>query len=195
MKVVLITIQFLYGITQVEISNKYMVTYNYYGKDLNPKDVLIFDFEKESLYKVNPQTYKFQKENLRALNAIPQNELLWSHKLEDSLYLEKYNCEVYLETYKVGQSKIHQRESVLKIKKVYGKLVELDSLELDKSALAYIPFVGNSIKENSSITFSCHEVNDFQDKSESILIYEIKNTNCKSEFSVFAKRILNIISD
>ncbi len=191
--IVIFTLRLLYGITYIEISEQYMVTYNIYENSEQCKDATLYDFNKELAFTINLEDCNYNVMSFERLINQNKNELLSSKKLNTLCFRDIYDIELFLEEYKVAFNKLNSATMPLQIKKAYGNIPALELLQLDKNHYSLIPYIGSSYLINSLFTFSCFEVNNLNEENNDILVYKIDDIEYVKTFSDQAMEIIKVI--
>ena len=180
MKVVYIVIQLLYGILIIEVSDSYMVSYNYYEEETIPKGFLVIDYSSDSYYRAKHETDKIVK--LDNLRSAVKEEVLFSEKVKDTLFLEKFKCQVIKE-----HTRLEKPKSQTKI--TQGDILMLRELKLEDKNYAYLPCIGSSFQETNLFNFATYFITD----NDSALSHRVIEIEERQGFSEIATEMINLI--
>ena len=185
MKVVYIVTQLLIGFTVMEISDSFLVEYNYYYEENNnPRDFIVFDFSSGNFHRIDNETNKiYETESLRTvyMNRMKE-EILYTEKIKDTLFLRKFDCQVIAEHTRLEKPSI-------KTEKIIGDITVLRQLKLEDENYAYLPSIGNSIRDKGLFTFAAYFITD----DHSTILHRVTEIEERQGFSEIATEMINLI--
>ena len=180
MKVVYIVIQLLYGFLMIEVSDSFMVSYNYYEGESNPKDFLIIDYSSDNYYEIENKTKKVNK--LESLRSVVKEEVIYTEKVKDTLFLENFECRVIAEHTRL-------KKPSTKMERIQGDILMLKELKLGSKNYSFIPCLGSSFADQNVFNFACYYVID----NRYTLFHEVIEIEERQGFSEIATEMINLI--
>ena len=185
MKVVHIVVYLSIGFEIIEVSDSFIVSCYYYFEDhTNLRDYIVSDFSSGNFHRIDNETKKVYKtESLRAvyMNRMKE-EILYTEKIQDILFLRKFDCQVIAEHTRLEKPRIRTEE-------IIGDIPILRELKLEDEKYAYIPCIGNSILDKNLFSFAAYFITD----DHYTLLYRVIEIEERKGFSEIATEMINLI--